>query len=109
LRHGGEWIAVAGYGTSTEAMQKASKGISDAAKDTADELKKVGQTETVEADFGVAHTQHFAKYQTGIENFGKGITNMTSVLGGFAGKIGSGAGTYDDVESTNAGDLGSQY
>ncbi|WP_158844777.1 hypothetical protein [Saccharothrix deserti] len=100
---------MAGYGTSTEAMQKASKGISDAAKDTADELKKVGQTETIARDFGEAHQQHFEKYKSGIENFGKGITNMTSVLGGFAGKIASGAGTYGDVESTNAGDLGSTY
>lgn len=100
---------MAGYGTSTEAMQKASKGISNAAQDTADELKKVGQTETIARDFGEAHQQHFTNYQTGVENFGKGITNMTSVLGGFAGKIGSGASTYGDVESTNAGDLGSQY
>jgi hypothetical protein len=100
---------VAGYGTSTEAMRKASKGISDAAKDTADELKKVGQTETISRDFGEAHQQHFAKYKTGIDNFGKGIANMTGVLAGFAGKIGSGAATYDDVESTNAGNVGSQY
>lgn len=100
---------MAGYGTSTEAMRKASKGISDAAKDTADELQKVGQTETTARDFGEAHQQHFTKYQTGIQNFGKGIANMASVLGAFAGKIGSGAGTYDDVESTNAGNVGSTY
>jgi uncharacterized protein YukE len=100
---------VAGYGTSTEAMQKASKSMSDAAKDTADELKKVGQTETIARDFGEAHQQHFTNYKTGIDNFAKGIANMTSVLGGFAGKIASGATTYADVESTNAADLGSQY
>lgn len=100
---------MAGYGTSTEAMQKASKGISDAATDTADELKKVGQTETIARDFGEAHQQHFEKYKTGIDNFGKGIANMASVLGAFAGKIGSGASTYADVESTNAGNVGSTY
>ncbi|MEU4802108.1 hypothetical protein [Actinosynnema sp. NPDC023587] len=100
---------MAGYGTSTEAMQKASKGISDAAKDTADDLQKVGQTETVEGEFGRAHKQHFAKYKSGIENFGKGITYMAGTLGGFAGKIASGAATYGDVEATNASNVGSQY
>jgi hypothetical protein len=100
---------VAGYGTSTEAMQKASKAISDAAKDTAEDLKKVGQTETIERDFGEAHTQHFAKYKSGIENFGKGITNMATTIGSFAGKIASGASTYGDVESQNAGNVGSKY
>ncbi|ROP39921.1 hypothetical protein [Saccharothrix texasensis] len=100
---------MAGYGTSTEAMQKASKGISDAAKETADGLKDVGQTQTIARDFGEAHQQHFTNYKTGIDNFGKGIANMTSVLGGFAGKIASGASTYGDVESSNAADLGSQY
>ncbi|RKT57712.1 hypothetical protein [Saccharothrix australiensis] len=100
---------MAGYGTSTEAMQKASKGISDAAKDTAEDLKKVGQTETVDRDFGEAHKQHFQKYKGGIENFGKGITNMAGTLGAFAGKIASGAATYGDVEATNASNVGSQY
>ncbi|MBB5954899.1 hypothetical protein FHS29_001469 [Saccharothrix tamanrassetensis] len=100
---------MAGYNTSTEAMQKASKGISDAAKDTADDLQKVGQTETVDRDFGEAHKQHFQKYKTGIENFGKGIANMSGTLAGFAGKIASGAGTYGDVESTNASNVGNQY
>lgn len=100
---------MAGYGTSTEAMQKASKGISDSAKDAAEDLKKVGQTETAEADFGKAHTKHFAKYKTGVDNFGRGIANMAGVLGGFAGKIAAGASTYGDVEATNASNVGSQY
>ncbi|GAA1353004.1 hypothetical protein [Saccharothrix algeriensis] len=100
---------MAGYNTSTEAMQKASKAISDAAKDTADDLREVGRTETVDRDFGEAHKQHFAKYKTGVENFGKGIANMSGALGGFAGKIASGAATYGDVESANASNVGSQY
>ncbi|MBW4716012.1 hypothetical protein [Saccharothrix obliqua] len=100
---------MAGYNTSTEAMQKASKGISDAAKDTGEDLKKVGQTETADADFGQAHKQHFGKYKSGIENFGKGIANMAGTLQGFAGRIASGAATYGDVEATNATNVGSQH
>ncbi|MEJ2857441.1 MULTISPECIES: hypothetical protein [unclassified Saccharothrix] len=100
---------MAGYGTSTEAMQKASKAISDTAADTAEELQKVGQTETVDADFGEAHKQHFAKYKSGVDNFGKAIVNMSTTIGSFAGKIGAGASTYGDVESQNAGNVGSKY
>ncbi|MEU5691288.1 hypothetical protein [Actinosynnema sp. NPDC020468] len=100
---------MAGYGTSTEAMRKAAKAISDAAKDTADDTKKVGTTETIARDFGEAHQQHFEKYKAGIDNFAKGITNMVSTLGAFSGKIASGAATYADNESANASNLGSQY
>lgn len=100
---------MAGFGASTEAMQKAAKGLSDLAKDTQDQLKKVGTTETVERDFGEVHKQHFPKYKQGVDNFGKGITNMASALTAFGGQIASGASTYDSVDSSNADNVGSTY
>jgi hypothetical protein len=87
-----------GYTTSTDAMSSSGRAITTAAEDAQDDTEDLQPTQLTDAEFGTAHTEHFAGYSAAIEQLGTGAQAMCANLISFAGQLGGAGQAYADHE-----------
>lgn len=92
-----------GYTASTDSMTSSARAITTAAEDTHGDTDDLQPTRLSEAEFGPAHTEHFAAYAEAVERFGAGAQAMCDNLIGFAGQIGGAGQSYARTDQSAAG------
>jgi uncharacterized protein YukE len=94
---------MSGYTASTDAMESASKKITQLAEDLPDSNTDLANTQVNAAGFGQAHGDHAEKYTTGVKTLWESLSGYCDTLKAYGENIGSGGRAYADSDQAQSG------